>query len=115
MWAFSSYLGGVKLEFRASDAEYDGPDDVLEESGVLVGLGINFQPIPSLDLKTYVERATMGDFVLLDAGLLGYWNFTPELSIGGGIRHRNSDFDFGEGDTFSLDYTYVDLGLRITF
>lgn len=57
----------------------------------------------------------MGDIVFMEAGLLGYWNFTPTLSAGGGIRHRNFDFDYGEGDTFSLDYTYVELGMRFSF
>ena len=114
-WAFRPYLGGAQQEFRATDTETDLGSVSLDGSGVLFGLGIDFQPIEALDMSVHAEHASLGDFSMIEAGLAVYWNFTQTLSVGGGVRHRNFDFDYGDDDELGLNFTYLELGMRFRF
>ncbi|MBB3167415.1 outer membrane beta-barrel protein [Simiduia aestuariiviva] len=107
LFALKAYVG------YASD-EITDEDGVIEDSGTLYGVAADLSVAERFTLEAHYEQADLGDFTFNEYGVNGYWYFTPTIAVGGGYKYRDFELDTA-ADSFSLDFGYVEAGLRISF
>lgn len=83
-----------------------------QEGGALYGIAADVQVAERFSLEAYAEQAKPGDTTVQEAAVNGYWYFTPTIAAGAGYRYR--EFKADPADV-SLNFSYVDIGLRISF
>lgn len=106
MFAARAYLGYMNAEIKGSS--------VLDGSGGMGGIALDFSPLDALAVEVLAEYGNAGDIEFTEAGINGYWSFSPAIAVGLGYKYRNYQvqLDPGEADN---KFGYVEAGLRISF
>ncbi|AFV00339.1 outer membrane beta-barrel protein [Simiduia agarivorans] len=106
MFAARAYLGYLNAEINGTG--------VVDGSGAMGGIALDFSPLEALDVEVLAEFSNAGDIKFSEAGINGFWSFSPAIAVGLGYKYRNYQvqLDPGEADN---KFGYVEAGLRISF
>lgn len=106
MFTARAYIGYMGAEIKGSST--------LDGNGPMGGVGLDFSPLASLDIELSAEYGSADDIEFTEAGINGFWRFTPAIAVGVGYKFRNYQVQL-EPANADNKFGYVEAGLRVSF